>query len=36
LASFSANAVNPIKDVFAQTDELINKMSLKKTIPENG
>jgi hypothetical protein len=35
LASFST-AVNPIKDVFAQTNELISGMNLKKTTPENG
>ena len=27
---------NPIKNVFAQANELINGMDLKKTIPENG
>lgn len=37
LASFSsASTVNTIKDVFAQTNELISGMNLKKTIPENG
>lgn len=36
LASFSANAINPIKDVFEETNNLISQMNLKKTVPGNG